>query len=445
MARSSSPSFEIDDDRIAWITFDDPDRSANVLTADVMLRLGETLDEARGAVREGRARALVLRSAKRSSFIAGADVDAIADVEDPNVAREQVRTGQSIYDDLASLPIPTVAAIHGFCVGGGVEMSLACDYRVVSDWEKTTLSLPEVQLGILPAWGGTTRLPRLVSLQAALDMLLTGKKVGTRKARRIGLASEILPADLFHEATRTFTLAVLEDPAHGAPKKPPFLTRLVEATPPGRKIVLRAARKRVMEKTGGHYPAPLRILDILDEYLSKSVEESLAAEATAAAELVVSQVCKNLIHVFHMREAARKGTGVGEDVEVEARKVDQVGVLGAGVMGGGIAQLVASRGRRVYMKDIRHDAVSGGLQHAQALVDKAVSRRKLTKREGSKLMERISGGLEYQGLSAADLVVEAIVEKMEVKKTVLAETEKHVSPECVIATNTSSLSVDEMA
>lgn len=445
MARSPSPTFEIDDDRIAWITFDDPDRSANVLTEAVMLRFGEALDEARGAAREGRAKAVVIRSGKTGSFIAGADIDAIADVEDPEVAREQVRTGQSIYDDLASLPVPTVAAIHGFCVGGGVEMSLACDHRVLSDSKKTNLSLPEVQLGILPAWGGTTRLPRLVSLQAALDMLLTGKKVDARKAKRIGLASDVLPADLFPETVRDFTLAVVENPERGAPKKPKLSTRLLEATRPGRKIVLHMARKEVMKKTGGHYPAPLRILDVLDANLSKSVEESLAAEATAAAELLVSPVCKNLVHVFHMREATRKGTGLSEEADAEPRTVEMVGVLGAGVMGGGIGQLVASRGMRVYMKDIRHDAVTGGLQHARALVDKAVSRRKLTEREGAQQMERIAGGVEYHGLSAADLVVEAIVEKMDVKKAVLAETEEHVSPECVIATNTSSLSVAEMA
>jgi len=445
MANSPTPTFEIDADGIAWIAFDDPERSMNVLTETVMLRFGETLDEARGAAREGRARALVIRSGKPESFIAGADIDAIGDVEDPTVAREQVRTGQSIYDDLASLPIPTIAAVHGVCVGGGVEMSLACDYRVLSDSDKTRMGLPEVQLGILPAWGGTTRLPRLISLQDALDMLLTGRKVDARKARRIGLASEVLPAELFMEAVRDFTLAILEDPERGEARKPKLLTRLLEATPPGRAIVLRMARKNVMEKTGGHYPAPLRILDVVSEKLSRSVEESLEAEADAAAELLVSPVCKNLIHVFHMREAARKGTGLHEGTEATARSVEMVGILGAGVMGGGIGQLVASRGIRVYMKDIEHEAVTGGLKHARELVDKRVSRRKLTEREGAQLMERISGGVEYHGLSAADVVVEAIVEKMDVKQSVLAETEGHVAPECVIATNTSSLSVTRMA
>ncbi|MDX1492627.1 MAG: 3-hydroxyacyl-CoA dehydrogenase NAD-binding domain-containing protein [Longimicrobiales bacterium] len=445
MATSPSPTFHIDDDRIAWITFDDPERSMNVLTEAVMLRFGEALDEARGAARESRARALVIRSGKATSFIAGADIDAIGGVEDPDVAKEQIRTGQSIYNDLANLPVPTVAAIHGVCVGGGVEMSLACDQRVLSDSSKTKMGLPEVQLGILPAWGGTTRLPRLIGLQASLDLLLTGRNVDPGKARRIGLATDVVPAELFDQKVREFVLAVLDDPSRGEVRKQKLMNRLLEATPPGRAVIFRMARKNVMEKTGGHYPAPLRILDVLSRTFSKSVEDGLEAEADAAAELVVSPVCKNLIHVFHMREAARKGTGLPEGSTAEPRTVETLGVLGAGVMGGGIGQLAASRGIRVYMKDIQHEAVTGGLRHAQELVDKARDRRKISRQEAAQQMERISGGLEYHGLSASDLVVEAIVEKMEVKKSVLAETEKHVSAECIIATNTSSLSVDEMA
>ncbi|MDH3269780.1 MAG: 3-hydroxyacyl-CoA dehydrogenase NAD-binding domain-containing protein [Gemmatimonadota bacterium] len=445
MNRSPSPTLHIDEYRIAWITFDDPERSVNVLTEPVMMRFGETLDEARAAAREGRAVAVVIRSGKAESFIAGADIDAIGDVEDPNVAEKQVRFGQSIYNDVASLPVPTVAAIHGVCVGGGLEMSLACDFRVTSDSKKTALNLPEVQLGILPAWGGTTRLPRLVGLQAALDLLLTGKPVDARKAKRIGLASEVVPAELFSDEVRKFTLAVVDDLGAGAPAKPKLMARLLESTPPGRKLVLKMARKKVLQQTGGHYPAPLRILDVLSENSNRSVEQSLAAEAAAAAELLVSPVCKNLIHVFRMREAARKGTGLPAGSSAQPRDVRMVGVLGAGVMGGGIGQLAASRGVRVYMKDINHEAVTGGLKHARELVDKALSRRRISKLEAAQQMERIAGGLEYHGLSGADLVVEAIVEKMGVKKAVLAETEGHVSDECVIATNTSSLSVAEMA
>jgi 3-hydroxyacyl-CoA dehydrogenase/enoyl-CoA hydratase/3-hydroxybutyryl-CoA epimerase len=230
----------------------------------------------------------------------------------------------------------------------------------------------------------------------------------------------------------------------GARRKRGPLSRALDGTAPGRRLVLRLARNKVLETTGGHYPAPLRILDVLGATLGRSLSESLAAEARAAAELVVSPVCKNLVHVFHMRERARRGKRFAND-EGTAREVRRLGVLGAGVMGGGIGQLAAYNDIRVYMKDIRHDAVSGGLQHARSLFDKAVGRRKLTRLEAQRHMELLAGGLDYHGLRAADVVVEAIVEKMEVKRAVLREAEGYLREDCIMATNTSSLSVDEMA
>jgi 3-hydroxyacyl-CoA dehydrogenase / enoyl-CoA hydratase / 3-hydroxybutyryl-CoA epimerase len=436
-----NPTFEIDANAVGWITFDDPERPLNVLSESVMRGFAEALDDARAAGREGRVRVVVIRSGKPDSFIAGADVDAIASIEDPAQAETKIRLGQAIFMDVETMPVPTVAAIHGVCLGGGTELALACRYRILSDSDKTKVGLPEVMLGILPGWGGTTRLPRLVGLQAALDMLLTGKQINPRKAKRIGFADAVVPADIFAGMIDEFVAGVLDGTTTRAKPKRGLMTRLLDESYPGRKLVIRTARKKVLAGTGGHYPAPLRILDVLDRNLSKSVERSLEEEARAEAELIVSPVCKNLVHVFHMREAARKvGVGGGE-----AREVHALGVLGAGVMGGGIAQLAAYKDIRVYMKDIRHDAVTGGLQHARQLFDKAVKRRKLTRREAAQHMELITGGLEYHGLSNADLVIEAVVERMEVKRAVLAEAEQNVSPDCVLATNTSSLSVDTMA
>lgn len=439
-----TPTFAVDERGIGWITFDDPGRKLNVLAEEVMARLAEVLDEARDAAVEGRLRVLVFRSGKADSFIAGADVDAIASIEDPVEAELKIRQGQAIYMDVETFPAPTVAAIHGICVGGGVELSLACRHRVLSDSARTKVGLPEVLLGILPAWGGTTRLPRLVGLQAALDLLLTGKQIDARKAKRIGFAGEVLPAALFQEKVADFALQAADPSVGGATPRRGFVTRMLDDTAPGRRIVLAAARKRVKAQTGGHYPAPLRILEILRQHLGGSVDKSLEAEARAAAELVVSPVCKNLIHVFHMREASRKGYGVA-DATVQPRTVDALAVLGAGVMGGGIAHLAADNGIRVRMKDIRHEAVTGGLQHARSLFDKGVERRKLTRREAAQRMELVSGGLDWAGFGGADVVVEAIVEKMDVKRTVLKEAEGHLRAGCVLATNTSSLSVDAMA
>jgi 3-hydroxyacyl-CoA dehydrogenase/enoyl-CoA hydratase/3-hydroxybutyryl-CoA epimerase len=440
----TSPTFEVDRDGVGWITFDDPTRPVNVLDGPVMTRLAGAVGEAREAAREGHIRAVVVRSAKAASFIVGADIDQIGSLEDPREAERRIRLGQAVYDEIADLAVPTVAAIHGACLGGGLELALACDHRVVSDADETKLGLPEVMLGIVPAWGGTSRLPRLVGLQAALDLLLTGKQASASKAVRIGLAAERLPAEIFDEMARGFALAIVSDPARGAVSRRSLATRALDDTPIGRLIVLRTAHKRVLAETGGNYPAPLRILEILADTLAGPLEQGLDAEARAAAELIVSPVCKNLVHVYRLREAARKGKALGEPPP-SARDVSALGVLGAGVMGGGIAQLAAYNGIRVYMKDIRHDAVGGGLQHAKALFDKAVERRKLSRRDAAQRMELIAGGLDYRGLRAADLVVEAIVERMDVKRSVLRETEARVSERCVMATNTSSLSVDQMA
>ena len=442
MPTAASPSLEIDDQAIAWVTFDDPERSANVLDEPVMRRLAEVLEEIRDAADAGRVRVVVVRSAKES-FITGADVEAIAGIEDPTEAEKKVRMGQAIFMDVETLPVPTVAAVHGACMGGGAELALACTHRVLSDSDATRVSFPEVQLGILPAWGGTTRLPRLVGLQAALDPLLKGSAMSASKARRIGFAGEVFPEELFHETVRDFALGVPDLPTGASRKSRSLGTRLLDNTLPGRMVVLRVARSKVMETTDGNYPAPLRILDLLRDHLGGTVEESLDAEARAAGELVTSSVCKNLIHIYRMRQWAKRGTGT--DADVEPRSITAVGVLGAGVMGGGIAQLAAYHDLKVRMKDIRHEEVARGLRHARATFEKAVKRRKLSERQADQKMELISGGVEYAGFEATDLVVEAVVERMEVKHTVLAELEERVGRRCVLATNTSSLSVDEMA
>jgi 3-hydroxyacyl-CoA dehydrogenase/enoyl-CoA hydratase/3-hydroxybutyryl-CoA epimerase len=387
----------------------------------------------------GKIRGVLVRSAKPVSFIVGADVDAIAAIESPDEGAAAARLGQRIYLEIERLAIPTVAAIHGACLGGGTELSLACTYRVVSDHESTRIGLPEVQLGILPAWGGTTRLPRLLGLRSALDVLLTGEPVSSRRAKRIGLAEEVLPHAGFEGAARRFLETVLSDRRPRGRQRGP-VTRVLEDTPPGRTAILWAARRQVAKRTGGHYPAPLRILDVLAKSLGQPMERALEAEAVAAGELIASSVSKNLIHVFRLRESAKKGLGDAQPAEVT-----DLGVVGAGVMGGGIAQLAAYNGIRARLKDVRHEAVGQALHHAATLFAGAVDRGRLSERQADQGMERISGGLDYSGFGALDLVVEAVVERLDVKKSVLRELETQVPDHCVLATNTSSLSVDAMA
>jgi len=438
---TKSPALSVESGGLAWITFDDSERKLNVLTEAVLLALDELLDEVAIAVERGEIRGLVIWSGKPDSFIAGADVEAIAGVESPEDGHASAKIGQALFQKLAHLSVPTIAAIHGICLGGGTEMSLACRYRVASDSKRTKIGLPEVQLGILPAWGGTTRLPRVMGLQGALDLLLTGKTLDGRRALRKGLVSALLPAELFREKVTAFA----SDRVAGTPvarkESRGVVTRLLDGTALGRRIVFSQARKKVLAQTGGHYPAPLRILDVIREAGSKSVEESLEREATAAGELIASQASKNLIHVFHLRESVKKrfrGDAAGNEV-------DRLGILGAGVMGGGIGQLAAWSGVRVRIKDIRHEAVAGALRHARTLFDRSVKRRKITQLEADQRMELVSGGLDYSGFGTADLVVEAVVERMDVKKAVLAEVEALIPQTAVLASNTSSLSIDEMA
>ena len=437
-----NPTLQIDENGIGWLTLDDSERKVNVLTETVMRRLAELVEEVDRLVGAGQMRALVIESGKPGSFVAGADVDAIAAIHDADRGQAAARLGQAIFMDVERIRVPTFAAIDGICLGGGTELSLACRYRVASDSPRTRLGLPEVQLGILPAWGGTTRLPRLVGLQAALPLLLTGEPVSASKARRIGLVDEVLPAQDFHDRVCELTRAALEG-AVPRRRRRGLLKRLLEDTPPGRRVILAAARRQVRARTGGHYPAPLLLLQVLERGLGASVESALELEAAAAGELIASEVSKSLIHVFHLRERAKKETGSAAGVV--GRSVTRAVVLGAGVMGGGIAQLLAYKGIRARMKDVRHEAIAGGLKHARSLFDGPVERHRLSRRKAEQRMELVSGGIEYHGMGDADLVIEAVVERMEVKRTVLREVENLVRPDCVLATNTSSLSVDDMA
>ncbi len=428
---------------IARLVFDTPEKSANVLTGEALDRLAEALAEIRTGSEAGEIQGVLVVSEKPSSFIVGADVAAIAAIDDPNEGAQAARAGQTVFRELEQLPVPTVAAIHGVCMGGGTELALACRYRLASDSAKTQIGLPEVQLGILPAWGGTTRLPRLIGPKQALDLLLTGRTVTGRKAKRLGLVDEVLPAEQFLELAEAFLVERIRDGRPPARAARGVGTRLLEDTAPGRRILINFARKQVLERTGGHYPAPLRILEVIGSSLGRPLDQALELEARAAGELIASRISKNLVHVFLLREAAKKGVKTAADAP--PREVNRLGVVGAGTMGGGIAQLAAYHGIEVRLKDVRQEAISLALRHASELFEGVVRKRRLSEREADQAMDRISGGLEYVGLGPADLVIEAVVERLDVKRQVLSEVEAKVLDSCVVATNTSSLSVNQMS
>jgi 3-hydroxyacyl-CoA dehydrogenase / enoyl-CoA hydratase / 3-hydroxybutyryl-CoA epimerase len=423
---------------VAWLVFDRPDAKVNVLSSGVLAQLDVLLGEIEDGARAGRVKGVVVRSGKDGSFIAGADVNEIASVTDAREAERGASLGQLIFLRLDRLPVPSVAAVDGLCLGGGTELILACDARIASDRPETRIGLPEVRLGIIPGFGGTTRLPRVIGLSDALGMILTGTNVTARKAQRIGLIAERMHPGVLYDRARELVLEL----ARGAPvprARKPVLKRALDGTPIGRRVVLRQARRQVLRETRGHYPAPLAALDVIRRSLRRPLEDALAIEAEAVGRLAVSDVSKNLIHVFQLMEAAKK-TGP----RVEARSIERAAVLGAGVMGGGIAQLLAYRGVEVRLKDIRADALGLGLRHAREMFDRLVKRGRLDRRGAERHMDAIAPTLDYSGFGTVDLVIEAVVERMDVKQQVLRETESHVREGCVLATNTSSLSVTEM-
>ena len=432
-------TLEISGDGVAWLVFDRAEARVNILTSGVMAQLDALLGEIEGAAQAGRVRAVVVRSGKDGSFIAGADVREIAAITDPAIGAQLAAEGQRIFRRLDRLPVPVVAAVDGMCLGGGTELVLACDARIASDRPETKFGLPEVKLGILPGFGGSVRLPRVVGLREALGMILTGSNVSARKAQRIGLISERMHPGVLYDRARALALE-LADGGKAAARKKGLLARALDDTPVGRKVVLTQARRQVMKETRGHYPAPLRALDVVRRTLRMPLDRALEVEAAGLGDLIVTDVSKNLVHVFNLLEGAKKAGPAG----VTARPVERVAVLGAGVMGGGIAQLLAYRGLAVRLKDIRADALGLGLRHAREMFDKLRERGRLERKDVERYMDAIAPSLDYSGFGSSDAVIEAVVERMDVKQQVLRETETHVRDGCVITTNTSSLSVTEM-
>jgi 3-hydroxyacyl-CoA dehydrogenase/enoyl-CoA hydratase/3-hydroxybutyryl-CoA epimerase len=435
---------DVGPDGLATLTFDHPDKRVNIFDRDVLEELESTVDSLMNRSDIG---VLVLLSGKEKGFIAGADVNMIAGVRDPIEAEAGVRFGQRVFASWESLPFPTVAAIRGACMGGGTEIALASTWRVASDHESTKIGLPETKLGIIPAWGGSTRLPRLVGIEQALDVILAGKNVYPKKALRMGLVDALLPDARFLDLVRDFARDKM-----GKERKPDgggldVKELLLERNPLGRKLLFDQAKKQTLAKTGGHYPAPLRALEVIRTGIDEGMQAGFNAEARAAGTLATSDVAKNLIHVFQLMEGAKKNELGGEqgDDRPAPREVRSLAVLGAGAMGGGIGQLAAAEGIPVRLKDIRSDALASGMEHASQVFGKEVEKRRITRDELKRKMALIRPTLDYSGFGRVDAVIEAIVEKLPVKQKVFAEVAGEVSDDTILASNTSALSIDAIA
>jgi 3-hydroxyacyl-CoA dehydrogenase/enoyl-CoA hydratase/3-hydroxybutyryl-CoA epimerase len=427
---------------VGLIVFDQFQEKANKLSTPNMLRLFDLFTQIENDKEIG---CVVVVSRKPTIFIAGADISEIQKMASGEVKTESLMKLQAVFTYLETLPVPSIAAIHGACMGGGLELSAACDYRMVSDAPETKLAVPEVMLGVIPGWGGTQRLPRLLGLANSLDLILTGKTVDGRKAKKIGLADKIAPKEILEEKALAWAaeLAKTRKKRNKDERKADLKERLLEAVPGGKKLVFDQARKQVLSKSKGNYPAPLKAIEVIRKTYGGKVEDGLKVEAQAFMELVATPQSRHLIEVYYLNERVKKDKGTQSGAA--AREVKRAGVLGAGVMGGGIAQLFAAKDVRVRMKDVQWDAIAKGFKAAHRIFAKQVERKKMRPNELANAMERIEGTTTYDGFHHLDLVVEAVVENLDVKKKVFQELEAKTAPETILATNTSSLSISLIA
>jgi 3-hydroxyacyl-CoA dehydrogenase/enoyl-CoA hydratase/3-hydroxybutyryl-CoA epimerase len=431
-------------DGIAELVFDLPGEKVNILSASVMRELDQEISGL--AVRKD-VRCLLVKSGKPGSFIAGADLHEIGSITEEKIAAEMAGMGQAVFNRIEDLPFPTIAVIHGVAVGGGLELALACSLRVVTDDPKTKLSLPETTLGILPGFGGTYRLPHVVGLSQALRMILGGAPVDGPRAEKIGLADACWPAAFLEDKTAALVKKLLEKGSVDAVKrhrKRPFAVAFMEG--PGRALLFRAARKDILARTGGHYPAPLAALRALAKTSRMGREKALAVERATIARLLPSDITRNMVGLFFAQEAARKAAQPrSPQPGPQPRALASAAVLGAGVMGGRIAWLFAKNGIPVVMKDIAWEAVRKGQETAHEIFRELEKKRRLTEREVNLGMHRVSGTVDYRSLGKPDVVIEAVVENIAIKKKVLAEVEERLGEDTLLASNTSSLSITEMA
>ena len=412
-----------DQDRLVWLTFDKAGESANTFSADVIAELMAVLREIRAAAPRG----LIFRSGKDSGFIAGADINDFARAKGVEDGMAIIRRGWDMYHAIAALPFPTVAMINGFCMGGGVELALACRHRTALDDPKTRFALPEVMLGILPAWGGIKYLPKLIGPTAALDLLLTGKSVDARKAKNIGLVDACVPASELEHSARTFALQA--PPRH----RPPLIQRLMNAAPL-KSMVAATAKKQVAKRAPReHYPAPYVILELWARFDGDPFAPPLTDPASPAA-LMQGDTVKNLVRIFFLQERLK---ALGKESDFAAKHVH---VIGAGVMGGDIAALCALRGLQVTLQDQDPERLAAAVQRAANLL-----RRRL--RDDARVrdaMDRLLPDAAGDGAKQADLILEAISENLEAKRALFAQLEKSARPDAVLATNTSSLKLADI-
>jgi 3-hydroxyacyl-CoA dehydrogenase/enoyl-CoA hydratase/3-hydroxybutyryl-CoA epimerase len=432
-----------EENNIGYIYFDHDNSKVNLLSAEVLKQLDEVLDE---VAHKRSLHALIIASKKKDVFIAGADIQEIQKIVEPKDGAMKAKAGQDVLNKIEDLPMPTIAVIDGVALGGGCELALACHYRIATFNDRIRIGLPETQLGFVPGFGGTYRLPRIVGLVESLGMILAGKRIDSTRALKIGLVDKLFPQVGLDVSVSQFVSAVISKKYSKArypkPKIKNFMDWLMNSSM-GHKVIFDKSRQGVWRETKGFYPAPMKAIDVISKNLNMNRTEGLALEAQAFGELAITDISKNLVHVFYLSEEYRKLSIEGTD-QIKPQDIKTCGILGAGVMGGGIAQALSAKDIWSRMKDINYDAVAKGYQAAAKIYGQAVMKRRMKKHEAEGKMAHITGTTDYHGFKHLDMVIEAVVENMDVKKKVFKELSDVTGPQTILATNTSALSVTEM-
>ncbi len=421
-----------DADGILTVWLDLPGKPVNTCTPQLLIELNEVIS----AIERDKPRGVIFASGKQHSFIAGADLFEIRKMNHEQVTH-YLADGQRTFNRIAHLPMPTVAAINGDCLGGGLEFALACTYRVAADDGSISIGLPEVKLGIIPGWGGTVRLPRTIGLAIALPLMLAGKTLPPRKAKKAGIVDDVVRPETVVTAARRWILSGAE---HHQPER---MQRLLASTAFTRKKIFATARKKTEATTFGNYPAPIKLIDVVQAGYDNGEDAGFTAERDGLVSLMETDACRSLLRLFFLRRDAKRWAS--NAVHATPNDVKHAAVIGGGTMGAGIVHALIRAGIPVRLVEVDPLAASAAQVRVRRLLDDEVKSGKLSALQAKHAMNRVSPTTDWTGLKLADVVIEAVLETMEVKREVFAKLDRLTRPDAVLATNTSSLSVTEMA
>jgi 3-hydroxyacyl-CoA dehydrogenase/enoyl-CoA hydratase/3-hydroxybutyryl-CoA epimerase len=430
------------EDGIAVVTMDIVGQPVNIITRAVRESMMEIFDR---IDREETIKGAVLISGKPENFLAGADIQEFTQLKDAQDAERLSRDGQALVENFEKSRVPFVAAINGACLGAGLESALACRWRIATDAAGTLLGLPEVQIGLIPGAGGTQRLPRLIGLRAALDIILTSRNVSAKKALRIGLVDEMVHPAILRRVAIDRARALGEGRLKRSGRNGGAAGLLLDSNPVGRGVVLRKAREATVARTHGNFPAPLAAIDAVEVGLSEGIPAGLREESRLFGEMAATDVSKQLIFLFFATSELKKDSGLPPGHTAMPLPVEKLGVIGSGFMGAGIAAVAIQKGTVVRMKDADWGRVGKGMSALSAVVRSRLTKHQITRVQYADTMSLVSGTVDYSGFANADLVIEAVFEDLEVKRTVLREVEAIVQPQAIFATNTSTIPIASIA